>query len=554
MTQEAPPPQPELPAQVPTQVPTQLPDELPAQVPTQLPDELPSQVPTAEVAAEVPWQRLDSRMLLVHPVQELVRFFPAVLGAFFLGGSSGGAPWELIGIAIPIALGVLRYFTTSYRVTPTQVELRRGLIGTKVLTARLDRVRAVELTSTLIHRVLGLGRVEIGTASAGRAGEEKFALDSLALAPAREMRTALLHRVTAAQQLGDQVSDLLAGPGVVPVTRRTTDEVLVRFDPAWVRYAPLTSAGNVIAAGLLAVVAQFGERAGLDLSEGGTLEQWFLSAGIVLAVALVVVSFLVLGAILAVLGYLVANWDFTLSRDARGRSLHTVRGLLTRTETSLESARLRGLELGQPLGLRLAGAARLNAVVTGVSSRERSSSTLLVPPAPRAVAVGVGEAALGLPGDGASPLRVPLRAHGPAARRRRLVRSLSGAVLVLVAVGLAAGASTLPWASLVPALLLLPLAAWLGLDRYRQLGHTLTGEHLVVASGTLRGRRDVLQRSGIIGWNIEESFFQRRAGLCTLTATTAAGKQQYAALDIPVPEATALASAAVPGLLEQFLA
>ena len=76
----------------------------------------------------------------------------------------------------------------------------------------------------------------------------------------------------------------------------------------------------------------------------------------------------------------------------------------------------------------------------------------------------------------------------------------------------------------------------------------------MVASGTLRGRRDVLQRTGIIGWNIEESFFQRRAGLCTLVATTAAGKQQYAAIDVPEATAIALANAAVPGLVEQFLA
>ena len=85
---------------------------------------------------------------------------------------------------------------------------------------------------------------------------------------------------------------------------------------------------------------------------------------------------------LAVLGYLVGNWEFTLSRDAGGRSLRSARGLLTHTETNLETARLRGLELGRPLGLRLAGAARLNAIVTGLSTGERSS-TLLVPPAPR---------------------------------------------------------------------------------------------------------------------------------------------------------------------------
>ncbi len=528
-------------------------------------EELPPPLPDTDEpvpAEEQPWKRLDSRMLLVHPVRELIRFFPAVLAALFLGGQDGGLSWELIGIAVPILLGVMRYFTTSYRITSAQVELRRGLIGTKVLTARLDRVRAVELTSSLIHRVLGLARVEIGTASATTAGEEKFALDALALAPARELRTALLHRASQPDhQRGDQRGDQSigapagspGGPALAPAAGPVADQVLVKLDPTWVRYAPLTSSGNVIAAGILAVVVQFGERAGINLDEGGSIEQWFVGAGIMLALLLILVGFLVIGAVLAVLGYLVGNWDFTLSRDALGRSLRSARGLLTHTETNLETARLRGLELGRPLGLRLAGAARLNAVVTGLSSGERSS-TLLVPPAPQQVVIAVGEAVLDLHGDETSPLRVPLHPHGPAARRRRLLRAVVGALIVLIALALMADAATISWVTLVPALVLLPLAFWLGHDRYRQLGHALGEDHLVVASGTLRGRRDVLQRTGIIGWNIEESYFQRRAGLCTLIATTAAGKQQYAAIDIPVAEATALANAAVPGLIEQFLA
>jgi putative membrane protein len=75
-----------------------------------------------------------------------------------------------------------------------------------------------------------------------------------------------------------------------------------------------------------------------------------------------------------------------------------------------------------------------------------------------------------------------------------------------------------------------------------------------VRSGSLRGRRDVVQRTGIIGWNLQQSWFQRRAGLVTLVATTAAGEQAYAALDVPEHLAVALADEAVPGLVEPFLA
>ena len=45
-----------------------------------------------------------------------------------------------------------------------------------------------------------------------------------------------------------------------------------------------------------------------------------------------------------------------------------------------------------------------------------------------------------------------------------------------------------------------------------------------------------------------------RAGLVTLVATTVAGHQAYAALDIPEDEAIALADTAVPDLVTPFLA
>ncbi len=63
----------------------------------------------------------------------------------------------------------------------------------------------------------------------------------------------------------------------------------------------------------------------------------------------------------------------------------------------------------------------------------------------------------------------------------------------------------------------------------------------------------MLDCDGIIGWNLERSFFQRRAGLATLVATTAAGRQGYAVQDVPLETAVRLAEEAVPGLLTPFL-
>jgi uncharacterized membrane protein YdbT with pleckstrin-like domain len=84
------------------------------------------------------------------------------------------------------------------------------------------------------------------------------------------------------------------------------------------------------------------------------------------------------------------------------------------------------------------------------------------------------------------------------------------------------------WAFVV----IVPGSVFLAWDRFRGLGHALLPAWLVAQSGSLSRTRVVLATEGIIGWNIRRSFFQRRAGLATLIATTAAGRHRYSIPDI----------------------
>ncbi|MFJ4216622.1 PH domain-containing protein, partial [Streptomyces hydrogenans] len=150
---------------------------------------------------------------------------------------------------------------------------------------------------------------------------------------------------------------------------------------------------------------------------------------------------------------------------------------------------------------------------------------------------------------------VPLTPHPRAARARRLRRALA-AVLLPAAVLALLGALLAPVLLYVAAgwtLVLSPLAAALALDAYRSLGHALGGACLVTRSGTARRATVALQRSGIIGWTVKQSYFQRRAGILTLTATTAAGERAYDVLDADASEGLVFAAEAVPGLLTPFL-
>jgi putative membrane protein len=152
------------------------------------------------------------------------------------------------------------------------------------------------------------------------------------------------------------------------------------------------------------------------------------------------------------------------------------------------------------------------------------------------------------------PMTVELTRHGHRATRRRYVRALVVAAILPAALALLWWLAGLPaWVALL-GLLALPAGAALAADRARNLGHAVTAGHLVVRQGSVVRRRSALARDGIIGWRLHQSIFQRRVGLVTVIATTAAGHQHYALLDVPVADAVPIVDRATPGLLAPFLA
>jgi len=467
-------------------------------------------------------------MLLVHPVREVLRFLPVLLGLFLAGSAGGGPPLHYLGVLIPIVLGVLRYLTTRFRVADGRVELRRGLLNRHVLSTPQDRVRTVDLTSTLIHRVLGLTMVRIGTGTGG-SDDGDLDLDGLPVERARELRRELLREATDAAAPDH---DEIPAPPAPP---------LVTFHPSWLRFAPLTGAGLIVAAAVFGGLSQI-----LNITD--SWERVDVSSVPVpseLAVLALVVLLLVLVVPISVIGYLVTNWGFLLTRSEG--SWHVSRGLLTTRETSLDEDRVAGVSVGEGLALRLARGRHLTAIVTGVD-RKAPGSAVLVPPAPARLVLDV--AAQVVESDDA--VTAPLRDHGPAARRRRWTRAVvpaaAPATLALV-VALTGG----PWWPLMPALALVALACVVAADRVTGLGHTLVEGYVVARSGSLARRREALAVSDVIGWNLRATWFQRRLGLTTLVATTAGGRGAVTLIDVPVGDAVALADAALPGLARQFL-
>lgn len=494
-----------------------------------------------------PWLRLDRRMLLVHPIQEIVKFLPAVIGAVILGVSSGNPLYSLLGLVFVVPYALTLWFTTTYRVGPTHVELRTGLVRRRRLAVPRARIRSVDIEADPLHRILGLAVVVIGTGQEADAGD-RFRLDALAAAQVRPLRAELLaHTRTPHTAAGDP------GPAHIPdagpeVPTAEQGEEIGHWQPGWVRYAPLSLTGFALAASALGLAAQFGFGAA-EISIGhdtvDTVRDLevlsLLSAGLAALAALVVVV-----SVAACAHYLATYYGLRVTDH--GSTLQIRRGLFTLRRITLDTARLRGATIREPLLLRRAGAAQLEAVMTGENPRQK-----ILPQAPRAAVERTlarllsphRDPNIAAPATPPAALTdIPLARHGPAARRRRYIRACWPVPLTAVALFLATALDrdVAVWWWLLP-VVLASVCALLAEDRYRGLGHAVvpagagSPAWLIVRAGSLDRERTCLEAPGIIGWTVRQTFWQRRAGLATVGAATAAGKKLYLIQDILLDDA-----------------
>ena len=465
------------------------------------------------------WQRLSPRMLLVHPVHEVMRQLPVLIGSLVLGSATGNPLWTVAGVALIVTYGLARWFTTSYRIGPEEVTLRTGVLQRSVLSVPRNRIRSVSTDARLLHRLLGLTVLRVSTGREAT-GDTAFALDAVPAGDVPRLRAVLL-----ADSLPPQPSG----------------RVLAAWQPSWLRYSPLTFTGLAMIAAALGVFSQSGLlrplrdsavlRAGEGAAEG---------LGVWGAVAVGTGVVLVASVALSVTQSLLTYANLMLRRD--GEVLHLSHGLLRVREHTYDMRRLRGGTLREPLLVRLFGGARLDAVMTGVAGAGEASQ--LLPPCPRATAEAVLVDLIERP----DVVTGALTPHGPAAIRRRWVRALALPVVASVGAGIAAltvGIGVWVWPVLV---LLSAFSVFLAVDRSRSLGHRVGGGWLVARAGSMQRRRDCVAAPGIVGWTVRQSWPQRRAGVATLVAATAAGTKRYEVLDVPADAAWTIAATTSPWL------
>lgn len=464
--------------------------------------------------------RTSPRIVLVHTItfRQARAFVPAVIPLAAATGFGGGVR-TVVALVVGVTLlslltAALAWWRFGYADGPTAVVVTRGLLSRSVRTVPNDRIRGVEIEAPPLHRLFGLVRVRVDAAAGAAGKDEEVLIDGVLRVEGNRLRSAVLSHRSAPTTTDGAATE-------------PDEEVLSRFDPRWLLYAPLV--GTYLAVPLAAVGGLFRLADELPESLRPELDRPDLSDGRLLAVAFL--AGLVLLAVGAVVGAAVVNWGFRLVR--RGGSLIATRGLLTRRHTELEIDRIRGCTVSEGLGMRWVRAARVSALVTGLGDAARRGQ--LLPLGPRAEAWSLAGRLAEDPGR--------LARHPAAARRRRIVRAVAMG-LVVSAAGALLGVLTGSWWLLATGAVLTLLGIPLGLGRYAALGHATGPRSFAVRSGWLVREQAILQRRAVVGWRVRQSVFQRRQGLATVTACVGAGSGGYTALDISAGDVAPFAVAA----------
>ncbi|MBW0094125.1 PH domain-containing protein [Pseudonocardia sp. KRD-184] len=261
------------------------------------------------------WSRLDRRSIWVEAVRPAGGLLLAGAVAVTLRGW-GRLGWVEPAIGAVVVVGILAlsgwtWATTTYRVTSTHVELRSGLLVRQERSVPRDRLRSVDLTVDVVHRLAGLAVVAIGTGRQGGESDDDLKLQSVSTAEAERLRSVLLARGSA------RTADAGAGPGAdAPAAP------MAAFAASWVRLAPLSLLGLVAIGVVGAALAQFGEAIDYgQLWRSGPVRsavERVRGVGVPLVVLAVLAGLVLLNTVLSTVLYVVLYGGFRLVRGTTG--------------------------------------------------------------------------------------------------------------------------------------------------------------------------------------------------------------------------------------------
>ncbi|MFP4229018.1 MAG: PH domain-containing protein [Salinivenus sp.] len=432
-------------------------------------------------------------------------------------------------VALPTI--VLQYLRFSYRITPKQIVIQKGVLNRKNRSIPIERIQNIQIEQNLVARALGMAKVQIETA--GSAATEG-SLEYVGLDAAHEIRRA----VRSFQR------ENVADPGTS--AEETSDEAETPTrDLLYAMNLPRVMLSGAFRFSLFYLALIFSALELIDpelivervLRSQGRVDQItdLMTAHPALAILGSVTVAVVLGWISGILIHISRYYGFRLWLD--DDKLHKRHGLFTLTEGTVPLKKVQVLILRTNPLMRAFGWYGLQVQTVGTDVNEQGHRVI----APFAQYDDILQLAQRIR---SFDLPDRFRSVSPLTIRRRFVRYTAVLGLVLAPIlyfwpptWWQLGGVALPWWGL----LLIPgILGWAVLQ-YRNHGYEQQDDGLYVRRGVLSRHLWILPTEKFHVFAAQASLFQRRLDLKTLYVDTA-GAASFAypeVVDLPAEEADA---------------
>jgi putative membrane protein len=509
-----------------------MPSEAPPDAPAPPPD--PAEGPPPPAEERLHWLTLGFTTLDV--ARRMI--VPALGGGVAAGG--GEAPRialvVLLILSVPGLIGaIIKYVMFRYGLHADELVLRSGLLNRRHRVIPLARVQNVEVRQGLLQRITGVAELRVETAGTG--AEAEAVLSVLAAPRAQALRAELLARRRAARTAATP-ADADAAPAAEPEAADAPEAVapLAALSTGSLVLAGATANEAGVIAAAAAGLLQFADRIPLPLLErldpSGLVNGRGVAA-VALLVAGVVLTFLLIGWVISIVGAVVRYHGYTLGRTATELRKHY--GLLTIHETSVPLHRVQAVRIEESLLRRPLGLATLMIETAGGTPGARGGAEAFVPLASRDQVPGMIRGIFA-DLDTASLTFHPVHPRSRLRMTRRYLVVLTLLWLPLMVWAWAGG----DWTDAVWPALLLPVPFLLATWQYHHRGFALAPGYVVARSGVLNRVTWIVPDRKLQTLHLRETPFQRRLGLTSLVVDTAASGRQAVVMDLGAPTARKL--------------
>jgi putative membrane protein len=444
-----------------------------------------------------------------HPVAAISRALGLIRGNFvtilvflFVGARSDNFPflwWIAGGAGFLLIVGFANWWRFLYKVEDDTLHIKSGIFVRKDLYLTRDRIQVIDVTSGILQRIFGLVRLDIQTAGSS---SRQAAIDAITTDNAREISRLLRPDKNGEQSEGAELdtSETVANNENVKTIKLPVKELLI---------AASTSGSFGIALSLIATVFSQVE----PLISQSEMYEYIIGlipsdADIVVILA-TIGAFIIFAWLISFFSTLFKYGNFQL--DVKEDEIVVSRGIFEKKRITIPYNRIQAIHVAEGMIRQPLGYASLHLESAGYGDEKGSGSFVLFPLIGKNNIESLLQAVLPDYNRGVEGVKPPKRSL-----RRYVFRS---SVLVTLVTGILYWLLSLNiWIWLLPV-----LSVFWGWIRFRDAAAGWDGDLFVIRSRFLSKTTAYIKKKRIQDFSLQQSFFQRQRGLCSLNMYVASG-------------------------------